>query len=533
MYTATLDGALFMDPRVDSRQVLNPKLSLEVNKAGSFTFTIPQSHPLYSAINKLKSIVEVYQDGVRLFRGRPLEETTDLWNQKQVTCEGELAFLNDSIVRPYSHSGPIADYLGMILTEHNSQVDAAKQIALGNVTVTDPNDKIVRSNVAHVSAWQEINAKLLSLLGGYLVTRRTGGVTYLDYLADSEYLSTQTIELGKNLLDVVQSQRGADLITALIPAGAKLTDANGQQTDERLTIASENGGLDYISNATAVEQYGWIFGTQTWDDVTIASNLLTKATQELAIRSALGSAIEVKAVDLSMLDADVDQIRLFEYLRVTSPAHGIDSLALVTKQEIDLANPANNAVTFGFFGSSLTQRELETSAKVNEILSDYVINDQIRAVEDSLITVSSAITQTAGDIRTEVREDFVANYTFDQYKESVSTQFIQTSSDFTFKFTDLLESIENLGGDTRTRFSEIEKYIRFVDGQILLGETGSEITLTISNNRISFKQNNAEVAYISDNKLYIVNGQFVSSIRVGDYAFTLRSNGSLSLGKVK
>ena len=97
------------------------------------------------------------------------------------------------------------------------------------------------------------------------------------------------------------------------------------------------------------------------------------------------------------------------------------------------------------------------------------------------------------------------------------------------KFNTAISEIENVDGTVQTQFQEISKYIRFVDGKIILGEVGNEITLEISNNRLSFLQNNLEVAYMSNNKLFVVNSEFLGSMKIGNFAFIPRSNGNLSL----
>ena len=85
---------------------------------------------------------------------------------------------------------------------------------------------------------------------------------------------------------------------------------------------------------------------------------------------------------------------------------------------------------------------------------------------------------------------------------------------------------------TDANFEEIRKYIRFVEGKILLGEVGNELELQIANNRISFLQSNAEVAYFSNNKLYVTDGEYTNSLRLGQFAFLPRENGNLSFKKL-
>lgn len=532
MYIVTCDGALLYDPRVDDLKISSAKIALEVNKVGGFDFTIHPTHPLFGSIQKLKSIIEVYQDNVLLFRGRVLSDTMGFYKNKDIVCEGDLAYFNDTILRPYDFTGTPAEFLQLILTSHNAQVEVNKQFTLGNVTVTDPNDTIARSSIDYEKSWDVINDKLINLLGGYIVIRRVDDINYIDYLTDSVYQSLQAIEIGSNLLDVVKDTRGDEIVTALIPLGSKLKDADGNDTDIRLTIADVNGGLDYVFNQSAVDAYGWIFATETWDDVTDATNLKTKGNAKLATLINLGVSIELKAIDLSMIDVNIDELKVFEYVQVTSAPHGIDTLALIDKMTIDILNPQNNTVTLGFGYETFTEKQASSDKAIRQIQADYATNEAVTGVRDSVVTLKSNIEQTAEQIRTEVSEQYVSSGDLDQYKSEVSTQFTQTSTDYTYLFTQLETYVQTLDGETQTQFQEIVKYIRFVGGNIVLGEIGNEITLTIENDRISFKQNGAEVAYFSNNTLYVTDAQFLVSLRVGNFAFIPRANGSLDFKKV-
>lgn len=78
-------------------------------------------------------------------------------------AEGELAFLRDSVQRPYDYFGTISGFLNLLIDNHNTQVEEAKWFTVGNVTVTDQNDYIVRSNIDYVDTWTELQKKLIDL----------------------------------------------------------------------------------------------------------------------------------------------------------------------------------------------------------------------------------------------------------------------------------------------------------------------------------------------------------------------------------
>lgn len=365
MYFVKLDGQTFYDPRLEDYKIFNPKLKLEVNKAGGFDFTVYPSHPMFARIFKLKSIIEVYQDNTLLFRGRVLDDELAFDKAKKIICEGELAYFNDTILRPYEYTGGVRGYLELLVNQHNSQVPVAKQFTVGNVTVTDPNDYITRSDRTYPVVWDVLESKLINSLGGYVVVRRQNGINYLDYLEDSNKQSLQTIELGKNLLDLATKSSATELYTAILPLGKEINEDTG----EKLTIKSVNGGLDYIKDDEAIGKYGFIMKSVEWPDVTIASNLLTKARQELAQLVKLSLSLTLTAIDLSMTDATIDEFRVFEYVNVNSSPHGINERLLVEKQELNLTNPTQDKLTIGVQRKSLTETQIQTDKAIENVVT--------------------------------------------------------------------------------------------------------------------------------------------------------------------
>ena len=526
VYTVYCDNELLFDPRVDELVIFDKKVVLEVNKTGSFDFKIYPSHPMYDRIKRLKSSIEVYQDGYMVFRGRVLDDVQDFDNAKDVTCEGDLAFLNDGIIRPYTYSGSVSGFLSYILMEYNAQVEETKRFVLGSVTVTDPNDYITRSSITAASAWDVVNDKLIKLLGGYIRIRRSGGINYVDYLEDSTAQSLQEIKLGENLLDLNKEIKGQDIVTALIPYGAKL----GNDTDERLTISDVNGGVDYVYDQAAVDAYGWIFDTKTWDDVTVGGNLLTKAAAELASRINLNVSLDVSAIDLSMTDDQIDKLRFFEYVKVNSPAHQLNEFMLIQKLTVDMDNPQNNKLMLGTNYATFSESQLNTEKAIENVsnnLSETNTKTQ-NYVTDQVTTLNSNIEQSASAIRMDVSETYTSKSELEQYKLDVSTTFTQTNESFRFDFGTLEQLVTDLGGETSASFTEIRKFIQFLDGDIILGEVGNPLKLKIENDRIAFILNGLEVAYWSDSNFYITEARILTSIRIGNYAFIPRSNGNLS-----
>lgn len=534
MYRVYCDGLPIYNDKLEGLKIFSPSLDLELNKTGSFSFTLYPDHPYYGSIQKLKSIITVYQEDYLLFRGRVLDDEIGFYNERKVTCEGELAFLLDSIKRPYDFTGSVAEYLALLLDSHNAQVDETKRFTLGNVTVTDPNDYIVRANIDHVDTWKEMNDKLLALLGGFLSIRHADGVAYLDYLADFALLSPQKIEFGKNLLDQKRIIKGADVATVVIPLGAKLKDAEGKDTDKRLTIESVNGGADFIEDASAISQYGTIVKTVIFDDVTIAENLKAKGQAYLSSVVTLPESIELTAADLATVSTAFSSFHLGTYVDVVSKPHGLNQKFLVRKLSINLLDPAANKLTLGgvFEGLAASLKGLtDTQGKILNEISESVrkASEAVYNVEQNL---ESSIRQSEENIKATVAESYYLKDETDALVSSVSTTIEQTKESVEIRFDQFNADLEAVANGTDAEFEEIRKYIRFVDGSILLGQVGNELELKISNDRISFLQDDTEVAYFSDNKLYVTDGHFINALQIGDFAFIPRANGNLSFKRL-
>lgn len=404
MYTVTLNGNYIHHPNLPKYNLFDAVVDLGVNTAGSFVFSIFPSHPLYSSFERLKSVVEVFDDGELIFRGRILNDTISIDKKRDILCEGDLAFFNDSVIFPYNFNGTPKALLQRYVNEHNKQVDLDKRFSVGNVTVVDNNDYIIRSNIEHTATWTELTDKTIGLMGGYLILRRENDTNYIDWMKDSPYRTSQTIELAKNLLDFNQEVNADEIITVLVPLGAKLKDAEGKDTDVRLTIESVNGKSPYIQHDSGVSRYGKIVGYQIFDDVTNATNLKTKGMSSLNQLVSLGVSTTIKAVDMSMVDKNIKKIRIFEYVRVVSKAHNLDEDMLIKKQSINLTDPSQNTISVGVDVKTFTQNQLDRDKIIRIIKSDYITNAQMKGMTDPLIKQISEINQKYDLISLSVEE---------------------------------------------------------------------------------------------------------------------------------
>lgn len=521
MYQVYCDSYLLHDDRLESLRIFQPKLEMELNKSGSFTFTIYPEHSHFNVIQRLKSIIRIYQDGFLLFRGRVLDDEEGFHNERQVSCEGELAFLLDSIQRPFDFSGTITEFLTMLLASHNSQVEEEKQFILGNVTVTDPNNTIARSDTEYQNTFETIQKGLLDTHGGYLWIRHEENGNFLDYVADFNMLATQKIEFAKNLIDLKRQNSVDDVCTVLVPLGK-----------DGMTIESVNNGVDFVENTDAISQYGRIVKVNKWDDVEVPENLLTKANAYLQEHANGIRTLDITSADLATIE-DVNSFRLGTKVRVTTKPHSIDQNFLITKLSINLLNPADNKLILGSTESLIEEQIDRWKKSEGEIVrihqSENGISGSILELRESL---TSMISQTQDEILLQVSESYYLADDADELISAINTKFTQTATEFELQFNQFSQDIADVATGADAHFEEITKYIRFVDGNIILGEDGNELILQIENDRISFRDNGIEVAYFSNNKLFVTDGEFLNTLTLGNFAFIPRSNGNLSLKKV-
>ena len=525
------DGLTAYDNRLSVYELLKLNVTAGLNKGGTAEITMPPGHPAYDSFTSYRTIVEITRDRELLFRGRALYPADDFYNRRTITCEGERCFLRDAVMRPYLYQDTPAAIFADVIGIYNSQVEEPKQFLVGRVTVTDAND-YVRLESENAEQVADTVNKLVGRCGGYIVfTTNTEGRRVINWYSTLEYQSSQSIEFGENLLDFSRTQASTDLATRIIPYGAKDED-----TGERVTIVSVNDGLDFIEDADAVALRGVITKPVYWDDVTEPANLLTKAQQYLATSKMIISTLELSAVDLAVLSTDIDSLRVGDIIQVKSRPNGVDDNFLLRERTYNLLDPSQDKVVLGKDLATLTGADVagdrdamsQLHRTEHSIKADYTLNTA-KAVEEAKTVLMSLIQQTSESIILTVSETYATN---DAVQNQISTTLTQLSDSFTFEFENLKATVDENDAEAREQFETIHKYIRFIDGSILLGEDGNELTLRIENDRISFLDGGAEVAYFSNRQLYVLDGHFLNSMRVGKFSFLPRENGNLSLVKV-
>ena len=177
-------------------------------------------------------------------------------------------------------------------------------------------------------------------------------------------------------------------------------------------------------------------------------------------------------------------------------------------------------------------------AQLNAV--DISGNESLRLVVDAakdeaLDATGEAVAQialTAEQIRSEVKRDYATSDQMSQVTETLSTLAEQSENNFTWTVTKVNEIIEDAAANdnlTREQLNLIHTYMRFGEDGLTIGKAGNPLTFRVVNDRLAFYMNDTEVAYLSDNKLYVTQAEILARLQIGTFAYEPQSNGNLSV----
>lgn len=506
---------IFASDWADSEyQLISPIIKMEANKAGSVEFTILPRHPFYDTLSIMKTRIDVYRDEELIFSSRVLSNDTDTYKQRKVYCEGALAYLVDSIFGPSKGTRTTEEHFRLLIDSHNAQVEDTKKFTVGSIEIDEKTESHIFGEDNYRETFSAIQSDLIDSFGGYLRIRYENGVRYIDYLKSYNATSSQTIEFGQNLIDLMNKQTGEDLFTVLLPIGKDKLTIEAAGDSQKYT---HNG--KYLENAEAIASYGRILKTEDFGDITDAGTLMEKAEKYMTDNyKGIPPELSIKAIDLHQFYPTVRPFNLGDSITVKSPIHGVERVLICTAIEINIKDPSKTQYTLTdpnqitlrkdrtLTGSSASTSSTASSAKrggaggaaaasllekfiteVNGVLTikDKVINleslpggtlGQITAaltvgdgqiisnVKNSLDTLSSKITQTESSLTSEIKNT----------KEGLESKITQTDSSIR---ADVSDEINDVRGSIELSIKDIDglkKSVLDIDTDIT--NINSEIT---------------------------------------------------------
>ena len=413
MFSVYADDKLFYSPRLldEGYAITEPQATLELNKAGSFTFNLPFINPMYSSLKKLKTIITIREDDEVLWKGRVLNDAKDFYNTKAVTCEGELAFLNDIQYEPHDYSKKgikMGEYFKKLIEHYASECSEERMIKLGNVRGAFTDVLIYPKTTDYTNVWNLISGNLIGASTGkvgkdevdlsdydrYLYIRREKGISYIDFVDDIGKASSQIIEFGKNLLDLSEYVDASNVYTQIIPLGK--ADSKGKRVDIKLV----NGGKNHLQSDSAIALFGKIQKSVIWEDVTNRNTLKANGQRMLDKAVEMAIKITIRAFDLHRINVNTDKIEFGDKVHVVSLPHEISSDFLCSKIVFTLDNLENTEYTFGLdfetMSGSFASYKRTYQYKMESALE--IGNQNAQDLLDAMTRMDSLQTQVDGSI---------------------------------------------------------------------------------------------------------------------------------------
>lgn len=404
-------------PNSRTALVLSPKLTREVSKGGSLSFTITRDHEQYESLQKMSTCITVEQDDKEIWRGRVLSHEADWYNRRVIYCEGALSYFNDSAITPFNYEGKLAQFLQHLIDAHNQQCGSMKMkrfelgtvtAALGDLVVHYGDRDSYGVGEDYGSTWDIIDKMVLKVYGGYAYCTynpATGNnvFNYCDQAFEADRLVNQTIEYGVNLLDFTEKTDTNSLFTRVYPMGSKHTveetkwkwkflwwgEKYTESHEERYGISgtdaatvtkylpkgysyrldSSDGDCGWIQNDEAAQKFGIVSALGEYDTDS-DNDTFAAGVQDLQKNSLMVTSYTVKAVDLRDAGYDKDRLTFASYAHIISKPHSIDVIMLCTKLVEPLDQPDKKEYTFGMTRQTLTDRQVANLGRTNLLDED-------------------------------------------------------------------------------------------------------------------------------------------------------------------
>lgn len=358
-----------------------------------------------------------------LWAGRPIRVETDLYGNQTYTVEGLLSTLNDTFVAPTAYTQTrLLNFMNYVLMSSfsprrlhlsignmDNQTDipsnepgktyvfpdydppeGSKMLIFPWFAETDISDslryvdqytgngangtarverKLTRWWNSCESTMEIFQTKLIDYFGGFLeiyadqphmVREGCFHLRYLDPEAEENHLN-QTIEVGKNILELSSTYNMEDFYTAFYPA------ATAEDGSEKLLTHtppkcfwSYYYGSDtvypgnyvawygnFLINHSLYQKYGMILKKVAFSfDETDTKEDKEKAVIDFAMKMREPRAtVTIKAVDLSPIESNTDCFQVGRQVKVCCPEQGIEEWMTIEELTIYLNDPTQCTVT--------------------------------------------------------------------------------------------------------------------------------------------------------------------------------------------
>ena len=382
------EAEMFHIPNEESSDnlVIDPRITMEMGKAGSLEFKMEMGHPFYSAMLQMKTIIRVEYFGRTLFRGRVLTIDNTMYGTRTIHCEGDLAFLLDTMMEAVrdelKQKKELKNWITEVLDHHNSWVESDKKIYKGNLPgnyasgirseqkIDNDTKKYDQDSWASTLSCLE---SLSSQYGGYWRTRYDRGTVYLDWMKNYfDHGGDQKIEIGKNLIDISHSLEVNNLFTVVVPVGSRKGKSlylDPKYVEVPEVVAYYGSGSSELNEiyhseseySDAISNYGYIYKSVKFENADDTTKLKQYCMDWIKNNYHGGlSSFDVTAFDLKIVGESQEPLWVGDLVTVIFPdvngSGGTSQIKYtIIKIEYDLYNPEATKYRIGIPDSSLNK----------------------------------------------------------------------------------------------------------------------------------------------------------------------------------
>ncbi len=411
---------------------------------------MPKTNVVYNSINVLTSVITICEgylsENKIVWNGRVISIDRDLYGNKKITCEGDLARFADyyedtfdkhkSDKTDYVWSGNVGVFWTNLIQHYNATIPfdaygnsiASKAVYNFGVSDSIKNKMLSIEEKSFISGIDLIQNELLEKVGGFVWCTWTlvDGIPRMivHHDASSGEWINQDILFGENMIDITDCINGTDVFTGIIAEGAN--DDNGNPVTLS-SVPSADSNEYFINNKrlysrTAIGLFGRIEAYEKFDSAGDASALYTLAKDKLSRALAESMSITVSAVDLNHIDTKKSKLWVGKMVRCASKEHGLDAVFRITSMSITLDDPSGESYTLGLPKPSMCVQQNVTKSKAKKVEKNAVTVKNSNKKTGNVSTTTNSGCINLGD-------EVVIAY------GTVQTQSVGTKANFTVNYS--------------------------------------------------------------------------------------------------
>lgn len=154
----------------------------------------------------------------------------------------------------------------------------------------------------------------------------------------------------------------------------------------------------------------------------------------------------------------------------------------------------------------------------NESIS-LIVGGNVQALEGLIYDAQEQL----GDI-----ESALGNKADQETVLRLSTELTQTAQGIT-AVINRVETVESENAEVGEILAAYQLTFRIDASGVTIGKSNSGFDVRIDNEKLSFRENGQEIAYVSNSQLFITAAEITQSLTIGNYRFSRMEDGSLAL----